>query len=264
MSDKKKNVITFCILFILIILLAVIIYIDSEDSDKLFDDVLLMNETTGNDVKDNITEENNVSEDTSDDYEVVNTENISIDEYVNDSLVEEVFDDINNNNSDTDSEDVYNEEDIVSYFRTMENEIEESSSFKEKFKEYFVNIVDFIFYNGEVNGYTFDELSGTTKAKIISIALKIDSMIEEYMPNYKENIFGTSSKVYNNVKEKLVILYMEISTDICENNEEDCLKVKDIFTDIKNTCKIGWEFIKSLFGNGFLKIKEWYEIYSGK
>lgn len=248
MSDKKKNVIMFCILFILIILLAVIIYIDSEDSDKLSSDVLLINEATRNDVKDNINEENNVGEDSSEDYKDVNIENIS---------------DADTGNV-TDREVVYNEEDIVSYFRTMENEIEESSSFKEKFKEYFVTIVDFIFYDGEVNGYTFDELGGTTKARIISIALKIDCKIEEYMPNYKENIFGTSSKVYNNVKEKLVILYMEISTDICENNEEDCLKVKDIFTDIKNTCKIGWEFIKSLFGNGFLKIKEWYEIYSGK
>ena len=94
----------------------------------------------------------------------------------------------------------------------------------------------------------------------MGIALKIENKIEEYVPNYKETISST----YSNIKERLITLYMDIATDICKNNEEECNKVKDIFADIKSTCKLGWNFIKNLIGRGTSKIKEWYEIYSGK
>ena len=146
----------------------------------------------------------------------------------------------------------------------MGNEVEKSSSFKEKFKEYFITVVDFIFYNKEINGYTFDGLSGTAKAKIIGIALKIDNKIEDYVPNYKENIYSTSNKVYTDIKDKLIVSYMDVATDICKNNEKECIKVKEIFGEIKDVCKIGWDFIKGLFKGGFSKVKDWYEIYSGK
>ena len=48
----------------------------------------------------------------------------------------------------------YSEEDVVSYFDSIGNEVEKSSTFKEKFKEYFITIVDFIFYEKEIKGYT--------------------------------------------------------------------------------------------------------------
>ena len=125
-------------------------------------------------------------------------------------------------------------------------------------------IVDFIFYDGEIKGYRFSELSDSAKAKIVAIALKIDNKIEEYVPNYKEEISSTSSKVYNNVKDRLVSLYMDISVDICTKNKEECNKVKDIFAEIKDVCKIGWSYIKELTSKGVTNLKEWYEVYSGK
>ena len=107
-------------------------------------------------------------------------------------------------------------------------------------------------------------MSSTAKLKIISIALKIDNKIEEYIPGYKEKISSNGSKIYNNVKEKLVTLYLDISTEICKNHENGCNTAKEIFKDIKDNCKIGWDFIKKLVSSGTSKLKEWYEVYSGK
>ena len=163
---------------------------------------------------------------------------------------------------DVDSE--FNENNIVEYFQDIENEVLESNTFKEKFKEYFILIIDFIFYEGEINGYKFNELSNSAKIKIISFALKIDSKIEKYIPNYKESISSTSNRIYTDVKGKLVSAYMDISSEICKNNDSECRKVKEIFGEIKDYCKIGWDFIKELFNNGTYKVREWYEIYSGK
>ena len=90
---------------------------------------------------------------------------------------------------------------------------------KIKLKNILFTIVDFIFYDGKIKGHTFNDLSSTAKLKIISIALKIDNKIEEYIPGYKETISSNGSKIYNNVKEKLVTLYLDISTEICKNHE---------------------------------------------
>lgn len=170
-----------------------------------------------------------------------------------------------NNNGDIDENNVsYTENDVVNYFEGINDEISDSESFKDKFKEYFVIIVDFIFYDKDIKGYTFKELSNTAKIKVISFALKIDAKLEEYLPNYKENISSVSGNIYNNIKEKLVYLYMDISTNICKDNEEECNNVKIIWDDIKDVCGIGWEFIKNIALDSIEKLKDWYEIYSGK
>lgn len=240
MGSKKKNIIVLAVLLVVLVLVIIFICIDFMGGKGSSDSLLINEQGTVNNKKE-----------LDDSY---TDTDLSQDKIVEDRI-DIVIDDNN---------DAYNEEDVISYFENMENDTLKSDSFKEKFKEYFITIVDFIFYDKEIKGYTFDELSGTAKAKIISVALKIDSKIEEYVPNYKENISNTSSKIYTDVKEKMVTMYFDISTDICKNNEEQCDKVKEIFGGIKDTCKIGWEFIKGLFSGGITKVREWYEIYSGK
>ncbi len=167
-----------------------------------------------------------------------------------------------NNSSDFDYIDS-TEDDVVAYFENMETEVNQSSTFKEKFKEYFVTIIDFIFYDKEIKGYTFNELTDMAKIKVIAAALKMDSKLDELFPNYKETISSTASGIYDNIKGKLVTSYLDISTEVCKNNAEGCVKVKEIFSDIKSVCKITWEFIKELLKNAGSKLKEWYEIYRG-
>lgn len=158
------------------------------------------------------------------------------------------------------------EEEIVNYFEDNYNEINSNTwdNVKNNAKEYFITIVDFIFYDGEIKGHTFNDLSTSAKLKIISIALKIDSKIEDHIPGYKETISSNSSKIYNNVKERLVTLYLDISVEICKNHENDCNTAKEIFKDIKDNCRIGWDFVKKLVSSGTSKLKDWYEVYSGK
>lgn len=255
MDSNRKKIILLSIFVIIFILITVFIFFDLFSKDKITN-VLLVDGLKQNDVNDVENDETTTNKDNEQsEGNVINFDNDNLVENDNDENVA-IFDDAKENFS--------SEYDIVSYFENIDNEVEESSSFKEKFKEYFITIVDFIFYEKEIKGYTFDDLSSTSKAKIISIALKIDNKIEEYVPNYKENISSTSNKIYTGIKDKLIVLYMDISTDICKNNEEECNKVKEIFSEIKDVCKIGWDFIKNLFKGGFSKIKDWYEIYSGK
>ena len=173
---------------------------------------------------------------------------------------------IKDNSDDNYNDSVTSEEDVVNYFEKKYDEVNNNSwdNVEDKAKEYFITIVDFIFYDGKIKGHTFNDLSSTAKLKIISIALKIDNKIEEYIPGYKETISSNGSKIYNNVKEKLVTLYLDISTEICKNYENGCNTAKEIFKDVKDNCKIGWDFIKKLVSSGTSKLKEWYEVYSGK
>lgn len=252
MSSNKKNVIILCILLVILIVMVVFgcIYFSKDNSF----DVLLINGNVKNELDDEYDQSdfNYDNQDDSNDFSDDNIkQNIPEENLATDNIDGEIVND-------------YTETDIVSYFETMELEVEKSTFFREKFKEYFITIVDFIFYDGEIKGYTFGEISGTAKIKIIGIALKIDSKIEEYVPNYKETISNTTGKVYTDIKEKLVTSYMDISSIICINNEEECTIAKEMFSEIKDKCKIGWDFVKGLINGGVSKIKEWYEIYSGK
>ena len=176
-------------------------------------------------------------------------------------------DSINNNDNSTISEnkDNYSEDDVVDFFEDNYSDIvNNGSNIKEKVKGYFIDIIDFIFYNKKIMGYTFDDISNTAKIKVIAIALKIDNKIDEYFPGYKENISDNGNKVYSNVKEKLVTNYLNLSVKICSVDEMECKKAKAIFNDIKDNCKIGWDFIKKIIDVSGNSLKEWYEIYSGK
>lgn len=276
MDEKKKNIIILICLCIILILLGIIVYIlifskSNYDSLLINDKENLKEENVVSDNEGNIKEEDNISNNNENADNDKNEDKINYNDKEdsksnNDNTLNNNNNKVEDNNEhNEDANDKYDEDDVVSYFEDMEEEVDNSSSFKEKFKKYFIDVVDFIFYDKEVKGYTFDELGNMAKIKIISIALKIDSKIEEYVPNYKESISTTSSKIYNNVKEKLVTMYLDISTDICSgDNKNQCEKAKEIFGEVKNVCKIGWSFIKSLVNNGVTKLREWYEIYSGK
>lgn len=247
------------ILFILIIIVGCILFFeysnrDNIDSLYINDGSIMNSENNSDSLYDNSTLN-----------EVINR-NDDLDSYIsNDVHNIDINVSGNNNNDNIDQNNVsYTENDVVNYFGGINDEILESEDFKDKFKEYFVSIVDFIFYDKDIKGYTFNKLSNTAKIKVISFTLKIDAKLEEYLPNYKENISSVDDNIYNNIKEKLVYLYMDISTNICDNNIEGCNTVKVIWTDIKDVCGLGWDFIKNITSVGIEQLKNWYEIYSGK
>jgi len=275
MEDNKKRNILIILLGIILLMLMFIIYLlisnnyrnnmDGEynrleighTNSKIEENNNIGGDTNAEDTIDGDNKninvvENNTGDDAS--IEVYNDSNTNI---INEK------NNMNNNSKEETNIIIYSEDDVVGYFEGNESEIK-NSSFKEKFKDYFIEIVDFIFYGTEIKSHTFNELTNTGKLKIISAALKIDSYIEEKSPGYKDTIKSTSNRVYNNAKEKLTTLFLDISSNVCKNKEDDCKNAKELFSDIKSTCKIGWSFIKSLLKSGSNKLKEWYEVYSEK
>ena len=137
-------------------------------------------------------------------------------------------------------------------------------SLGESAKEYFVTIIDFIFYKGTIKGYTFNELSNSVKLKVLSSALYFDSKIDKYFPGYKESISSTTKKIYTNVKAGIISTYLEITTTICNSNDELCASAKIGFQSLKKNFGLTFDLIKEIAGDGINNLKNWYEIWSGK
>ena len=155
---------------------------------------------------------------------------------------------------------------LTSIEKDVDNNIKEEN--QGKIKSAFIKLVDFIFYDGEIKGYKFKELTDKGKAKVIYYALKIDGKIDDKWPGYKETI---SSKM-KNIKSRLISKYMEITTNVCTKHPDLCDSLKSDFQLLKNTYKYTWEAIKGAFNeyikptgtNLIQKLKEWYQVYSGK
>ncbi len=152
---------------------------------------------------------------------------------------------------------------IEEYLNKEINEVEtnkNNKSFKETAKENFIKVVDFIFYDKDINGVYFKDLSNEVKLKVIALALKLDNIIEKYYPNYKEGL----SSSYLGAKGSLIKLYLEKTTEFCDKNDAVCKQGKEDFKELKKSLNITWDIIKSLTDAGVSKLRKWYEIYSGK
>lgn len=156
---------------------------------------------------------------------------------------------------------------VLSYVKSTENDIvsyNETTTFKERAKASFIKIIDFIFYDGEIKGVTWDELSNKAKAKVVYYALIIDNKIDNKWPNYKEN---TSNKL-NDIKERLIAKYMDLTANICSNHPNECAQTKEDFKLLKKSLNLTWDILKSAFKYGYDKttnyLKTWYEVFSGK
>lgn len=167
----------------------------------------------------------------------------------------------NNNNTNSNSNNkVGSEEEIINYFKNLDNELntsKNSNSITSSIKNGFVTIVDFLFYNEPIKGKTFSELSSSAKLSILKLAVSIDQKVDSYFPGYKE----TLSDKYNNVKSKVVSKYLDITADICSKNESTCAAAKEGLSDLKKNFSITWSFIKDIAGTGASKLKSWYEVW---
>lgn len=152
---------------------------------------------------------------------------------------------------------------VIAYFNETDNYIS-NTSLQEEAKVRFITVVDFLFYNGKIKGYTLNDLSSKAKLQVLKIALSIDSKIEKYLPGYKETITSTTGKVYTGIKNKIIESYLNTTTKICNYDQSLCNSAKNDFQDMKKSFSITWNLIKDLISSGTDHLKEWYEIYSGK
>ncbi len=162
-------------------------------------------------------------------------------------------------NPPTESNSSLSELGVVQYFeqqfQSIESATSEDISFREKAKNTFTTIIDFIFYDKEVNGYTFHGLTNSAKLKIVSLALKIDHSIDQHFPNYKDTI----KDKYASFKGKIAVKYLEVTESLCESVGVDtCNQAKDDFDAMKNSFGFTWNLLKELASSGKEKISNFY------
>lgn len=181
---------------------------------------------------------------------------------------------INNNSNDNtiSSNQIYSsaDEQAIEAFNNLENNVdsilnsETINNVKAKAKGIFVSIVDFIFYDSEINGVTFDELTDSGKQKILEIAYSIDTKIENKFPNYKETISETAKNAFNKASElikKGADNLKEFSKEqLGEENYNAIIEVKDEIVEYtKEAIDIIGDVGSDLLDSGKEYIKNWYE-----
>lgn len=205
--------------------------------------------------------------------EVLQTDKISeldpdIKEEVTTKITEQIKNDITtsqttsvskNGTTTTKKKDIKNaDENVLAYFNNEVNTADTKS--KGTLKNAFIKVVDFIFYDKDINGYYFKDLTASAKLKVIGLALKLDNIIDSHFPGYKDEL----SSSYNKAKDNLITLYLNLTSEFCKNNDSICESAKNDFSLLKESLNLSWDVIKNLAKSGTNKLKEWYEIFSGK
>lgn len=174
-----------------------------------------------------------------------------------------VLDDVSKNDFSLEqiSNDSGSEEDVVTYLEELKSEVDNSSSITSSIKNGFIELVDFLFYDGTIRGKTFSSLSNSAKLKVLKLAFVIDSKIEEKFPDYKESIKNVSSFVYDKFREKVIVSYFDLAAKVCQENEESCAMAKEGISEFKKKGSLTWQFVKNLTSSNVSKLKSWYEVW---
>ena len=138
------------------------------------------------------------------------------------------------------------------------------SSFSDSAKGVFVSIVDFLFYDGEINGVTFDELTDSGKQKVLEIASKVDNAIESKIPGYKETISDTASNAFNKASEVIKSGANNLNNFAREKlGEENYQSIIDAKDELVYYTKNAINFLGDVGGKVFNSVKDkldsWYQ-----
>lgn len=172
------------------------------------------------------------------------------------------------------NEDEKDEEEIITYFENLEEDVDfylddlDFDKVKDKVKNAAIAGIDFIFYDKEIKGVTFNELTSATKDKILTIMASIDSKIESKIPEYKETIKEKFGKGYDYINEKLHDGINYADDKLEDKYGQDYNNIKDKTSQIKDEVKESAgstiDTIKDKTNQGFTKVKDWYEDKTGK
>ena len=138
------------------------------------------------------------------------------------------------------------------------------SSFSDSAKGVFVSIVNFLFYDGEINGVTFDELTDSGKQKVLEIASKVDNAIESKIPGYKETISDTASSAFNKASEVIKSGANNLNNFAREKlGEENYQSIIDAKDELVYYTKNAINFLGDVGGKVFNSVKDkldsWYQ-----
>ena len=144
------------------------------------------------------------------------------------------------------------------------NEAKSDKDFSEKAKATFISIVDFLFYDGTINGVTFNELTTVGKEKVLELANKIDTKLEEKSPGYKDKISSGTNKAFNKASEVIKKGAKNINDFAKEalgnDNYNSIIDAKD---ELVKYSKNAFSFVggvgSKLYSNTKDKLNEWYQ-----
>lgn len=165
----------------------------------------------------------------------------------------------------------YTNKDVV-VIKVLENTLSNvvskvnNDEFRKSIKVTIVNIIDFIFYDGTINGVAFKELSNNGKEKVLTLANKIDIAIESKIPDYKDNISNTASNAYKKaldlIKEGSNNFNSFLINKLSEDDYNSIINAKD---ELVEYSKKASSFVKNesskLFNESKNKLKDWYIRY---
>ncbi len=137
----------------------------------------------------------------------------------------------------------------------IENEIQNNNVEKASAlaKDYFTNTIDFIFYNKEINGITFNELSTAEKEAVLNDLYTVDKEISAIDPTYKEDIGAK----YNDFKNFTSETYNKV-LDIIKNHMS--IDTYNMIGDTKNSIVNGVKDNSKTLGKRLQNdAKKWYE-----
>lgn len=176
-----------------------------------------------------------------------------------------------------------NEQEMISTLNEMERQTDillqsNEPDIQNKLKGIFITTVDFIFYDGKINGVTFEELGENAKQQVLKTAASIDSKIENRFPNYKETISTKTKNAFhaigdmihkgaNNIQEfSKEKLGEENYNSLINAKEELFYYTKNAFQTLGNVASGIWNSTEGLrdkasntLKNGKDKVKDWYE-----
>ncbi len=85
-----------------------------------------------------------------------------------------------------------------------------SEDVKHYTEEVFILFTDFLFYNGEINGVTFEELPEAVKEDVLNSFKEFDIIVSNYYPTYKEdfeNFTDKTGELLNKGKDAMLDFY---------------------------------------------------------
>ena len=140
----------------------------------------------------------------------------------------------------------------------------EAKDDKDKAKGVFISIVDFLFYDGEIKGIKFNDLTEEGKKRVLELATDVDSFIMTKFPMYKEDIADVTKTAYIKASElikKGANNIKEFSKEkLGEENYNAIIDAKDELVEYtKDAFEIVGNISSNLWNNAKEKIKNWYE-----
>ncbi len=272
---KKENLIAILggVIFLAIGLVITFNVLDNQEYESNDAKANLSDKANNNVIS---SEENKVDENNTLDQEIEIDDTVIEDnstEQVNDEnkQKEETNDTPTNQNSGSSNNDSVkysdNDNQVINSLNDTLNKVKSSeitSSFKDSAKATFISIVDFLFYDGKINGVTFDELTEEGKSKVLEIASNIDNAIEEKIPGYKDTISAKVSEAFNKASE-LIKKGANNLNDFAKEKlgEENYQSIIDAKDDLVYYTKNAINFIgdvgSNLFNSAKDKLNNWYQ-----